>query len=113
MKKLTFLVSTLIATFLLSGCLTPELPKCDDKETKSLLGKTINKLFKEADAGATFISSNNILEEGFNKESKIRVCSADIMASDASKGTVTYNIRWTNEKKGLYELSIVDFVDTE
>lgn len=108
MKKLTFLVSTLMAAFLLSGCLTEDLPKCDDKDVKSLLSKIINKSLKEADEEAKFISSKNIIEKGLNKESKIRVCSSDIMYSDATEESIIYNIKWINEKKSIYEVSILD-----
>lgn len=110
MKKLTFLVSTIIATFLLSGCLTQDLPKCDDKDVKSLLSQIINESLEENGEEAKFISSNNIREKGFNKENKIRVCSADIMYSDATKESAVYNIKWKNEKKSIYEVSTVDFV---
>ncbi|OOF84209.1 hypothetical protein [Rodentibacter ratti] len=108
MKKLTFLVSTVIATFLLSGCLTQDLPKCDEKDVKSLLTQIINESLEENGEEAKFISSKNIIEKGLNKESKIRVCSADIMYSDATEETLIYNIRWQNEKKSIYEVGIVD-----
>ncbi|MDC2826450.1 hypothetical protein [Rodentibacter pneumotropicus] len=108
MKKLTFLVSTLIATFLLSGCLTQDLPKCDEKDVKSLLSQIINELLEEKGEEAKFISSKNIIEKGLNKENKIRVCSADIMLSNALEETIIYNIKWQNEKKGMYEVSVLD-----
>lgn len=108
MKKLGLFISVIVSSFILSGCFDTTLPKCDDKEVKSLLGQILNKSLKEIGEEIKFISSNNIAEEGLNKESKIRVCSTDIMFSDATEESMIYNIKWTNEKKGIYEVSIVD-----
>lgn len=108
MKKLVIFISVFLSSFILSGCLNPELPKCDDKEVKSLLGQILNDVFKEEGEDTRFIDSKNVSEKGFNKEKKIRVCSADIMASDGSEARFIYNIQWENEEKGLYEVKIVN-----
>lgn len=108
MKKSVIFMSTLLSSFFLSGCLNPELPKCDDKEVKSLLGQIFNDSFKEDGDDTRFIDSKNAFEKGFNKEKKIRVCSADIMVSDGSEARIIYNVQWENEKKGIYEVKIVN-----
>ena len=109
MKKSAIFVSTLLSSFVLSGCFNPELPKCDDKEVKSLLGQIFNDSFKEDGDDTRFIDSKNVSEKGFNKEKKIRVCSADVMVSDGSEARVIYNVQWQNEKKGVYEVKVVNF----
>ena len=52
--------------------------------------------------------SKNISEDGFNKEKKIRLCSADISVSDGSTASVTYNVYWQNEKKGMFYVQITN-----
>ncbi|AIK16866.1 hypothetical protein [Glaesserella parasuis] len=102
-------MSTLLSSFFLSGCLSPELPKCDDKEVKSLLGQIFNDSFKKMYGDyIRFIDSKNASEKGFNKEKKIRVCSADIIVSYGSEARIIYNIQWENEKKGIYQVKIVN-----
>ena len=108
MKKSLILVSVFLSSIILSGCLSSDLPKCDDKEVKSLLGQIFNDSFKEDGDDTRFIDSKNALEKGFNKEKKIRVCSADVMVSDGSEAKIIYNVQWQNEKEGIYEVKVVN-----
>ncbi|HGO5823715.1 TPA: hypothetical protein ACK3JW_001396 [Mannheimia haemolytica] len=106
--KRFLLTSIIISSSFLTGCLEVDLPKCDDKDTTKTLSEIITKVLKDDGESYKFISSKNITEDGFNKETKIRVCSADVMFSNGYEERITYNVYWQNEKNAMFYVEIVD-----
>lgn len=86
-----------------------DLPKCDSSEAQTSLAKIMNNALK--DDGIKFINSKNVKEEGFNKKTEIRVCSADILFSNGSRGAAIYNVYWENKSKKMYMVEVTNFSD--
>ena len=98
MKKIIFLG---LSTITLSGCFGSDLPKCGDSDTRELIAQIVK------DNDYKFIDLKNVNETGFNKESEIRLCSAELLTTAGSEMS-EYHIRWDNKKKSIF---VVEFVD--
>lgn len=121
MKKLIFIICSI---FILSGCFNHNLPKCGDKEVKSLASDIFNSILKATgvvdnleDHISIDIDIDKTKEISFNKEKEIRVCEAEFLFSGTNRRDMThatqhvsirYNIRWENKKKGIFYVEIVD-----
>ena len=87
----------------LTACLEPDLPKCNDKESKQLLSQVVNQNLKKMGEREVLVSLKDIEEVAFNKHSGIRVCKSNAVFSDADEAWFTYKIYWGNSKKGRME----------
>lgn len=112
MKKLS-LLTVLLYSFSLTGCLDPTLPKCDSKETKELFFKIVNDSLKGLGRSEQLVSLKNVEEIAFNKQSQIRVCKTDVVLSNAGTGWATYKIYWGKENNSKYEkMFYVEIIET-
>lgn len=93
MKRLNMLIIILFS-FLLSGCLEPKLPKCDNKDVQKIL-----RQMKSENQSLFIVGFNSIVKEKFqqlqfDRESKIRLCKAAVYFSDHKMGWIYYKIFW-------------------
>lgn len=110
--KLIKLLALPLSAFLLTGCLEPKLPKCDDKETQQSLFQVINQALKESGEKEQLVSLKDIEQVAFNDKTQIRVCKTDTIMSNAEQGWVTYKIYWGRTlKKGLEKEFFVEITD--
>lgn len=79
------------------------LPACDQKETTALIGQLVNNLPMVKIANAKFVSIKNISEQGHNKDSEIRSCSATLVTT-SGEDNFQYAVQWRNKKEGTFEV---------
>lgn len=108
MRKFITIISAVYTSLLLTGCLGNDLPKCDDKDTKSTLADIITKSIKADGDDYKYIDAKDIKEIGFNKDKEIRVCEANVLYSDGETENITYNIYWSSKKKEIFYVEIVN-----
>lgn len=100
MKKQVIRVMCLAGMLGLSAC--SQLPSCDSKDTKNIVEKIINN--KSLYIGR-YVDLGDISEVAFNKDSDIRVCSAELTTTKVVKD-ITYTINWRNKEGGEFEVTI-------
>ena len=79
------------------------LPSCDQKETTALVGRIVNDLPLVKIASAKFVSLKNISEQGHNKDSEIRSCTATLVTT-AGEDDFQYSVQWRDKKQGTFEV---------
>ena len=79
------------------------LPSCDSTETTGILKNIYDQ--SEYAKEATFVSVKEQIEQGFNTESEIRACSANLVST---KGPVAiqYSVKWQDKKAGTFWVEI-------
>lgn len=55
----------------LTACLEPDLPKCNDKESKQLLSQVVNQNLKKMGEREVLVSLKDIEEVAFNKHMEL------------------------------------------
>ena len=94
----------LIALFFFTGG-KATLPSCDQQQTVSLVGKTVDKMPLVRLANVHFVSLKNITENGHNKDSETRVCSATLV-STAGEDNIQYVISWFDKKARDFNVEV-------
>lgn len=79
------------------------LPACDQKETTALVGQIVNDIPLVKIANASFVSLRNVSEQGHNKDSGVRACSATLVTT-AGEDNFQYSVKWRNKKDGDFEV---------
>lgn len=76
-----------------------DLPSCHNAQTKS----TIADMFKNA--GYSVVEVKGMKEEGFNKNSEVRVCSGYLVTEKRKSIPITVKINWQDKDKGIFQIS--------
>lgn len=90
------------------------MPKCNSKDTKELFFKIANSDLKQSGSREQLVSLENIDEMAFNKQSQIRICTAEGIFSDAIRAYYSYKIYWGKEKPNkigekIFYVEITDY----
>lgn len=101
-----------LSTLFLFGCLEPDLPECDAKETRQLLSQIINQNLKNRGESESLVSLKNIDQVAFNKHTGIRLCKSNAIFSNANEIWMNYKIYWgKSQKGGLEKEFFVEIID--
>ena len=79
--------------------------QCDASATQKILEEIINKHPIYKSEGIRYITTNNIIENGFNEESQLRYCSGGLVTTAGSL-PVEYVVKWVNPQKRFFTLEV-------
>lgn len=97
-KAIVMKAIVLAAVFTLTAC-SDSLPSCKSADATDLVEKIVNRSSYRM---GNFIELNDIEEVGFNKNSEIRLCVAELTTTHGVVD-VNYSVRWQNkETKQFY-----------
>lgn len=101
MKK-TFMMALTIPLVGLAGCSSSDVPKCNSSEVRALIEEiTTGKAYQIGN----FVSIKNVDEHGFNADSQVRTCSAELVTSQMDTG-IYYSVTWADAEHEQIEVNM-------
>ena len=102
MLKAIFTKSLVIGSvFLLAAC-GDSLPSCKSADATDLVEQIVNRSSYRM---GNFIELNDIEEVGFNKNSEIRLCVAELTTTHGVED-VNYSVRWQNKETKQFSVEV-------
>lgn len=98
-------VAGLVSLVGIVGLVLSPIPRCDDSNTIATVGEVINEMPIAKESGAQFVSLKNIVEQGYNKQSEIRACSATLLSTFGEE-PLRYNIKWQDKEKHEFYVEV-------
>lgn len=107
MRKLN-LLTVMLSSFILSGCIEDKLPKCDSREVKKILTQIEDSSQRTLISSVTSIPG--IKQVNFNKKDNIRYCRASVILSEyggRKSAGIEYKISWDSSSDSLFRKGFI------
>jgi hypothetical protein len=99
------LLGALVILFTFFVNIAPAVPQCDSIAAKRAIAKIINDTPLLRSAGTRFISIKNIIDENFNHETQVRLCSAQL-STTGGEDNIQYTIKKINNGGGAFSVTV-------